>query len=417
MKINIINLLLVFISICLTIFNLFALDFLIGLNKNTNLSDYKKYDYTPKSMVLNKSSEFNIFTQMNNYGFRGHNFYQVKQDKSMRILTIGDSFVYGWGVNDEDTWVNLLERRLNTKYYPYKIEVINLGVSGSSPKEYLELSKKYIPLLKPDYVILGITEGNDFISVITDTQSNEKLNLNIKNSLLKKIYLKNIDLLIANKFGQILSFYFPNINKIISPYKVNNVRISYLSLLIKNISLINEKENMMLNSRVNQFYKDMFLKGEINPNLVLTAIRFPNYFIKTIDDKDKDWTTNYNLVLNDIIDIKNITMQNKAELILLDIPYGVYVSNNYLDNYKNMGYNSSDKLIDSNIPMKIIEDIGFKNDISYRIINLSLFREQCTYNCYYKYDDHFNPNGHKLLASLIYKYFIENRLIEKKFMN
>jgi len=84
------------------------------------------------------------------------------------IVAVGDSFVAGSHVSDEQAWVDLLRNKMNTSIY-------NLGVSGSDPGNYYNnfvlLGKQY----KPKHVLFMIYEGNDFkkISPLVTTGDNK----------------------------------------------------------------------------------------------------------------------------------------------------------------------------------------------------------------------------------------------------
>ena len=93
----------------------------------------------------------------------------------MRILAIGDSFTYGWGVDIEYTWPFLLEKKLSGQYKDKRVEVINLGVGGAVPSEYSEIAEEYILLYKPDFVIVGFVEGNDFAQITTSVEKGKKV--------------------------------------------------------------------------------------------------------------------------------------------------------------------------------------------------------------------------------------------------
>jgi lysophospholipase L1-like esterase len=69
-------------------------------------------------------------------GFLAYDTAQIADSKTPRIVAIGDSNTYGWGVPAEATWVEVLDRALP------RANVINLGVPGySSFQGYRRLLK------------------------------------------------------------------------------------------------------------------------------------------------------------------------------------------------------------------------------------------------------------------------------------
>jgi len=71
------------------------------------------------------------------------------------ILAVGDSFVEGSEVSDEQVWPLLLGKRTGKSVY-------NLGIGNGSPFTYLATLKEIGLQLKPKTVLLMIYEGNDF---------------------------------------------------------------------------------------------------------------------------------------------------------------------------------------------------------------------------------------------------------------
>jgi hypothetical protein len=74
-----------------------------------------------------------------------------------RILTIGDSFTFGLGVAQWDTWSAKLEQLLRTEYPERRISVVNGGVSGYSARQIRQRFEELLPAVDPDLVILGLT--------------------------------------------------------------------------------------------------------------------------------------------------------------------------------------------------------------------------------------------------------------------
>lgn len=64
----------------------------------------------------------------NSWGLRGAREYNKEKKTDVRILILGDSFVYGLGVNDEETFASLLEENLSRD--GRTVEVINAGMMG-----------------------------------------------------------------------------------------------------------------------------------------------------------------------------------------------------------------------------------------------------------------------------------------------
>lgn len=95
--------------------------------------------------------------QTNAFAGRGAEIKEKNLDTT-RILGIGDSIQFGWGVEESDTYIKKLSDKLQSN--SCKSEVLNFGVPGyNTAMEIATLEKILLPL-KPDYVILHVV-GND----------------------------------------------------------------------------------------------------------------------------------------------------------------------------------------------------------------------------------------------------------------
>ena len=109
--------------------------------------------------------------QINSLGLRGP---EVRKEKhGYRILALGNSCTFGWGVPFEKCWTELLESQLNEVIVGDSIEVVNAGVPGySSYQGKIHLQR--LLHLKPDIVLIMFgwndhwRAGND----ISDAEQN-----------------------------------------------------------------------------------------------------------------------------------------------------------------------------------------------------------------------------------------------------
>jgi len=88
----------------------------------------------------------------NSQGFRTKEF--EKKSAVARIVTIGDSSTFGWGVDDEFTFQALLERRFD-RGRDTAAEVLNLGMSGHTSRHGLGMFEHYVRELDPDVLVIS----------------------------------------------------------------------------------------------------------------------------------------------------------------------------------------------------------------------------------------------------------------------
>jgi len=125
--------------------------------------DFKRLPgyYEPNNQLktLGESSILHTVT-INNIGYRGiRNLEIEKPFGKYRIFCLGDSFVFGDGVNDEETFPASLERHLNSASEQKKYEVINAGISGTTITDHIQMLKKGFAL-HPDFVIYNVYEND-----------------------------------------------------------------------------------------------------------------------------------------------------------------------------------------------------------------------------------------------------------------
>ena len=106
---------------------------------------------------------FDTLVAINSDGFRGPEIAESKDPSRLRVVVFGDSFVWGFGVNQEEIFTTRMESGCPS------LEVINLGVSGYATDQELLLLKKRGAAYAPDIVIL-LFASNDVASNARPTE-------------------------------------------------------------------------------------------------------------------------------------------------------------------------------------------------------------------------------------------------------
>ena len=136
-------------------------------------SDLIMYELRPNLAVRFQGVE----VRTNSCGMRGPERSIAKERNLFRIALLGDSFAFGWGVNEEQSFAHLMEKNLNlfTAGRP-KVEVLNFGVPGYSTFQQVALLEEKGLDFKPDVVLVYFIE-NDFHPpfFIRDMQRPDKL--------------------------------------------------------------------------------------------------------------------------------------------------------------------------------------------------------------------------------------------------
>jgi len=93
---------------------------------------------------------------INRLGLRDREIAVPKPPRTVRILAVGDSVTFGYGVRLEETFVKVLEARLNAGGSAARYEVVNAGVEECGFDGYYQLLRGLAPTLEPDLVLVGV---------------------------------------------------------------------------------------------------------------------------------------------------------------------------------------------------------------------------------------------------------------------
>ena len=90
---------------------------------------------------------------------------QWQPERAVRMLLLGDSFAFGEGVDLEDRFDMLLQRRFAG------LSVVNLGVMGYGPDQQLARARGWLANLRAGDILLMLTYSNDFFDLASTTHS------------------------------------------------------------------------------------------------------------------------------------------------------------------------------------------------------------------------------------------------------
>ena len=108
----------------------------------------------------------NVLVRTNAIGLRDID-YGDKEPRELRILSLGDSYAFGWGVEIQDSYPKVVERFLSRDFPACKISVVNGAVSGFSTYQEIIMLKKLYASISPDFVISTFSAANDVIENAT----------------------------------------------------------------------------------------------------------------------------------------------------------------------------------------------------------------------------------------------------------
>lgn len=100
---------------------------------------------------------------INRAGFREREVAVAKPPGTFRIVGLGDSMMFGWGVPVEMTYLRVLEALLQARGDPVRYETLNFGVPGYNAVMEVETFRAVARWYQPDLVLVGYVPNDDQI--------------------------------------------------------------------------------------------------------------------------------------------------------------------------------------------------------------------------------------------------------------
>jgi lysophospholipase L1-like esterase len=107
------------------------------------------------------------FVTTNSLGFRGPEPALPKPPQRFRIVAIGDSVTFGFGVNDPETFCAQTEALLREHMPGVDLDVVNIAVPGFDTRQEVVLLRRNVSQLEPNLVLVGLY-SNDIPDSLED---------------------------------------------------------------------------------------------------------------------------------------------------------------------------------------------------------------------------------------------------------
>lgn len=124
------------------------------------------------------------YVETNSEGFRDQEFRKKVPENTTRILVLGDSFTYGWGLNASERYSDITERRLDERFSE-NIQVVNIGSRSWGIEDYYQVLRHRGLEYNPDIVVIGLFD-NDHYSM----RDHDRIHRRIREEYNKSDYTK-----------------------------------------------------------------------------------------------------------------------------------------------------------------------------------------------------------------------------------
>jgi hypothetical protein len=134
----------------------------------------EKIGYHLKPNTIGRSSdrmgEYDTEIQTNHEGFRDRDHSLEKLAQTYRIAFLGDSFTLANQVEEQESFVRLVESSLNktlpSQHFHQTVECMNFGIGGFDTQQEVLCYEEYIRKYHPDMLVLMMYPHNDLIGNI-----------------------------------------------------------------------------------------------------------------------------------------------------------------------------------------------------------------------------------------------------------
>jgi lysophospholipase L1-like esterase len=119
-------------------------------------------EYAPRGYTVNKSKGTTLFGIGENkgaYHFVSPHLRGLRPPPrgAERILALGDSFTFGFGLAEKDTYIARLQGKLDSVFGTGQIALLNAGISGSGTAEHLAFLEDFGDVIAPAAVFVFVS--------------------------------------------------------------------------------------------------------------------------------------------------------------------------------------------------------------------------------------------------------------------
>lgn len=317
---------------------------------------------------------------------RAKNLPYEKPENTFRILCLGDSILFGFGANNEETFTYYLEKILNKKFRGTTFEVINAAAPGWGLLEYYLFLKNEGYKYSPDLIIT--TTFIDDVTTLQDTRiefkglRHERTSNNEVKIFLDEWNIRSNESSLYRRLLQILqqSALYESLAR--SSHLLNLIRYRLSQLWTKD-KIIQKKTSGSLEYFVNNI-------GLKKVNNIVRVITRSHIAKLTLSRSATTKAIQYYLLMDKV---SKLTGQMKVKVLSINLPTYQEVLG-LVRSLDNLNFNP--------------ESMKF-NSLRF----LSRFQNKHLIPLYFPMSNHWTPAGHNFVAHLIFNFMVENQMISQ----
>ena len=341
------------------------------------------------SRAVYKTAEFDCVAHINKYGFRGTENRLLPG----QVVVIGDSFVFGWGVSDDETWPTKLQDDLSKTGAPLK--VYNLGRPGADPEDYLDIARAYVPVLKPKVLLVSLLQADDLVQLL---QRRSRKIENHDDASVTRSISRTAEEAFPGLISVARSIQHPTIMATSTWEADVKFRIQHSTFF----KVFNERMAMLPPD-----IRTLTETGNINPAIIAGAAEDPREFISPYEEPEASWVEER---LTKIVEeLKSLVEENGGTLVLLSMPRGEYFLSETRKNHGRMGFELPP--LGFNKPDEFVDNIASKSHVKSILLAQKLEQRDDLNKMWYAFDGHPNKYGTEVLEKYIFE-ALHNDLVQ-----
>jgi lysophospholipase L1-like esterase len=360
---------------------------------------------SPNADVRHHTTEFDYRFRTNSLGFRGADYSTSKPQGTLRVVVLGDSFIAGAGVPDDEVLTVHLEHLLNTRQPSDKLqqqyEVINTGRSGTSTIRELEIYERMARRFQPDIVVLAFYLGNDLMEIVDERDSDELQAWRPQGPIRRAAHFwcPNFYLQLAILKQQI------HTDRELDARTEKDVLAS-----IRAEALHRELDVDVAEQRFHALPTDVraaVLQGMFPGHLLRNACLEPDAHRRSIDPDPEFFEEAWPRVAKHLKLLNEAVTRDGAQLAIMVIPSAVQVDAKCAASQRALGFDvDSDWLTRSGRTGRAIQSWAGDHEIPY--LDLMPDLRANPVRLYHLWDIHFNAAGHRTSAELLKSFLLKH---------